>query len=174
MQDVSYASVPRYNRHILVVDDNREVLDDFKNLLSPAKKAGALADLEAELFGALTQQADPTFQLDFASQGEEALALAAEAVRADDPYAVAFVDVRMPPGIDGVETITELWKIDPAIEAVICTAYSDHTWKQIIGKLGQTDKLLILKKPFDAIEVRQTALSLTRKWNLTREAQLAR
>jgi DNA-binding LytR/AlgR family response regulator len=80
------------------------------------------------------------------------------------PFAMAFVDVRMPPGIDGVEATYQMFKIDPRVHVVLCTAYSDHSWKKIIERLGPTDRLLILKKPFDSIEVRQMALALTAKW----------
>ena len=85
------------------------------------------------------------------------------------PYAVAFVDVRMPPGWDGVETAERIWRECPEVEIVICTAYSDYSWDEIIAKLGHTDRLLILKKPFDNVEVIQLASSLTTKWGLARE-----
>ncbi len=80
--------------------------------------------------------------------------------------------MRMPPGIDGVETIFRMWKADPKLQAVICTAYSDRSWEQIIDRLGRTDQLLVLKKPFDPAEVSQMASSLTRKWNLQRQTEL--
>jgi PAS domain S-box-containing protein len=87
------------------------------------------------------------------------------------PYALAFVDVRMPPGWDGVETIKQLWQVDPNLQVVICTAYSDYSWTDIYAKLGHSDSLLILKKPFDNIEVIQLAHALTRKWQTTQQAR---
>ncbi|GAF88236.1 unnamed protein product, partial [marine sediment metagenome] len=75
-------------------------------------------------------------------------------------------DVRMPPGWDGIETIQELWKVQTDLQVVICTAFSDHSWSDVIRKFGKTEQLLILKKPFDIIEVQQLACSLTEKWNL--------
>ena len=89
----------------------------------------------------------------------------------DRPYAMAFVDVRMPPGWDGVETITHLWKAYPHLQTVICTAYSDYSWTDIQRRLGHSDNLLILKKPFDNIEVIQLAHTLTRKWLLSRQVE---
>jgi signal transduction histidine kinase len=83
-----------------------------------------------------------------------------------NPYALAFVDVRMPPGWDGIETIRNLWQADPYLQVVLCTAHSDYTWNQIRDHLGQSERLLILKKPFDNLEVRQLANALTEKWNL--------
>jgi signal transduction histidine kinase len=85
---------------------------------------------------------------------------------------MAFVDVRMPPGWDGMETIRHIWQVDPEILIVICTAYSDRSWEDMVAELGRTDRFLVLKKPFDTIEVRQLALALTERWRLARKAEL--
>jgi signal transduction histidine kinase len=84
---------------------------------------------------------------------------------------MAFVDMRMPPGWDGLETIENVRYIDPDLEIVICTAYSDHPWEEIHRRIGNTDKLLILMKPFNSIEVVQLAHSLMKKWNLARSVK---
>ena len=81
---------------------------------------------------------------------------------------------RMPPGWDGLETIRRLWQVYPELEIVICTAYSDHSWQKIQHTLGSPDRLVILKKPFDKVEVQQLALALTEKWNLRRSEQYYR
>ncbi|MDI1476472.1 response regulator [Polyangium sp. y55x31] len=122
--------------------------------------------MEASIFGARTA-APPVlgFELSFASQGAEALEKVRQARDVAAPYALAFVDMRMPPGWDGLETLTHLWAEDPTLQAVICSAYSDHSWAEITAKLGVTDRFLILKKPFDPVEVRQIACALTEKWN---------
>ena len=86
------------------------------------------------------------------------------ALQRNKPYAVAFVDMRMPPGWDGVETIEHIWALDPHLQMVICTAFSDHDWEQVLTRLHNADKLLILRKPFEPIEVRQLATSLTERW----------
>lgn len=156
---------------ILVVDDNTTIHDDFRKILAPAGNGGAseLDDLERTLFGAPEETSElPAFAIDAAGQGEEALAMVQRARATGMPYALAFVDVRMPPGWDGIETIEHLWKADPALQAVICTAYSDYSWEDMVRRLGCTDRLLILKKPFDTIEVRQLAVALTTKWELAR------
>src|SRR6201999_2932173 len=93
-----------------------------------------------------------------------------KAVRNGNRYSMAFVDVRMPPGIDGVETTAKLWEIDPDLQVVICTAYSDYSWSEMLDKLGRSDRLVILKKPFDNVEVLQLATSLTRKCQLLQES----
>jgi PAS domain S-box-containing protein len=76
----------------------------------------------------------------------------------------------MPPGWDGVETIEHLWQVDPALQVVVCTAYSDYSWEKMTVRLGVNDNLVILKKPFDNIEVLQLAHALTKKWHVTEQA----
>ncbi len=112
----------------------------------------------------------PRFEVDFACQGAEGAALGGSARSQNRPYALAFIDMRMPPGWDGVETTARIWELDPAVQVVICTAYSDHSWEDILGKLGHSDRLVILKKPFDNIEVLQLASALTQKWRLAEVA----
>ena len=111
-----------------------------------------------------------TFQVDSAFQGQEGLEKVRAAFAAGTPYAVAFVDVRMPPGWDGVETITRIWAEFRDLQIVICTAYSDYSWDEISKAIGNTDQVLVLKKPFDNIEVLQMAHALSKKWQLTQMA----
>jgi EAL domain-containing protein (putative c-di-GMP-specific phosphodiesterase class I)/FixJ family two-component response regulator len=154
------------NRRVLVIDDNTAIHDDFRKILSPSRLSeAALDEFESVLFGQQEQRpAQGSFQLDFATQGEQGVEMVRQARAAQRPYAMAFVDVRMPPGMDGVDTTARIWQIDPDIQIVICTAYSDHTWEQILAKLGRSDRLVVLKKPFDNIEVLQLADSLTHRW----------
>ena len=84
---------------------------------------------------------------------------------------MAFIDVRMPPGWDGVETVRKIWEIDPDLQVVLCTAYSDYSWDEMFEKLGQHDGLFVLKKPFDAVEALQLAHGLTEKWRLFRASK---
>ncbi|NJL15984.1 MAG: hypothetical protein HC938_01090 [Nitrospira sp.] len=132
----------------------------------------SLDDARASLFGGEPLlNALVRFDLDYADQGQAGLALVQLARREGRPYAMAFVDMRMPPGWDGLETIEHLWAADPEIQTVICTAYTDHSWDDIIRRLGHDDRLLILQKPFSSVEVSQLATSLTRKWDLARQAR---
>jgi DNA-binding NtrC family response regulator len=96
--------------------------------------------------------------------------LVKKALAAGQPYAMAFVDVRMPPGWDGVETTRKIWELDPNLQVVLCTAHSDDSWGEMFAKLGQSDGLLILKKPFDAVEAFQLAHALTEKWWLHQQS----
>ena len=160
------------NRRILVIDDNVSIHEDFRKILLPPKGADALDQARVALFGE-TPSLPPQerYELEFASQGREGFGLVDHALREGKPYAMAFVDMRMPPGWDGLETIEHIWYVDPALEIVVCTAYSDHPWEDVSRRIGNTDKLLILLKPFNSIEVIQLANSLTKKWNLARAVE---
>jgi len=162
-----------FNHRVLVIDDNPAIHQDFRKILSPVDSTlqGELDADEASLFGETSAvNRDLTFQIDSAFQGQEGLEMVRAAVLAGTPYAVAFVDVRMPPGWDGIETISYIWKEFPDLQIVICTAYSDYSWEDIAKAVGNTDHVLILKKPFDNIEVMQMAHALSKKWQLTQIA----
>ena len=160
------------NRRILIIDDNADIHDDYRRVLQEGQSPNTLAAAEAELFGDAPAAGDrsPTFELRHASQGDQGYELLRGEQRQGRPFALAFVDMRMPPGWDGLETIKRLWEADPRLQVVLCTAYSDYSWFEICEALSPGDRLLILKKPFDAIEVRQLAASLVTKWNLSRAA----
>ncbi|NWE14482.1 putative bifunctional diguanylate cyclase/phosphodiesterase [Pseudomonas yamanorum] len=162
----------RANRRILIVDDTASIHEDFRKILEADPNGGqSLDSIEETLFGtapALRQ----TFLLDSAYQGQEALALVTKALAANTPYALVFIDMRMPPGWDGLETIEQLWAIDPHLQIALCTAYSDYSFEAIEARLKYDDQLLILKKPFDNLEIRQMASALTWKWQLAQDAAL--
>src|SRR6266568_2090892 len=160
------------NRRILLVDDTPAIHGDFRKILADTVNGTALDEDEAALFGAPTRAKPVCFEPDSAYQGAEAIDKVRAALLADRPYAMAFVDIRMPPGLDGVETIERLWQEDPALQIVLCTAYSDYSWAEVLARLDVRDRLLILKKPFDAVEVYQLASTLTMKWEMTRQAAL--
>jgi len=166
---------PNNNHRILVIDDNKDIHEDFRKILSRPKKAavGELTEAEAVLFDEESPNIDlPEFQIDSAFQGQEGLDSIEKSLAEDCPYAMAFVDVRMPPGWDGVETTAQIWQKYPDLQVVICTAYSDYSWEEMLKKLGYSDRLVILKKPFDSIEVLQLAISMTEKWRLYYQAKL--
>ena len=160
------------NRRILVIDDNPAIHGDIRKILAADNGSDALQEDEAILFGTTAEaRPDWTFEINSAFQGDEGVQLVRQALEADRRFAMAVVDVRMPPGWDGIETISHLWEVDPSVQVVLCSAYSDYSWNDMIRKLGETEKLLILKKPFDNIEVRQLASALCGKWNLERHVQ---
>jgi len=161
------------NRRILLVDDMPTIHEDFRKILVPQTSAkSALDATRAALFGEDVKPAAEPFELHSAYQGAEGLAKVEQSLASGLPYAMAFVDMRMPPGWDGVETIERIWQVDPNLQVVICTAYSDTSWEEVLERLDARDRLLILKKPFDNIEVRQLANALTAKWQMTQQLAL--
>ncbi|EDY82924.1 ATPase, histidine kinase-, DNA gyrase B-, and HSP90-like domain protein [Verrucomicrobiia bacterium DG1235] len=159
-------------RRILVIDDTESIHSDFEKVLSPSSASEserALEELDRLMFdeqesGQQVGNLQIQFDIAHAYQGKEGLEKVKEAIDAEAPYSVAFVDMRMPPGWDGLKTVEEISKRDPHIQLVICSAYSDYSWRQIIERVGHTDRLLILKKPFDQAEVYQLAVALSEKW----------
>ena len=162
---------------ILLVDDNEAIHEDIISILSSHRENTnpELQSIEEKLFGSndqslndLTENID--YEIDHAYQGKEALQMVDQAEADGNPYSLIFMDVRMPPGMDGIQTTKKIREKHSYIEIVICTAYSDYSWSQIIHNLGFSDKLLFMKKPFDATALKQTALTLTTKWQLQQEA----
>jgi PAS domain S-box-containing protein len=164
-------TTPGKNLRVLVIDDTSAIHEDFRKILRGERETSAL-DLAS--LGLFTEVKPPMrnaacFEIDSAYQGQDGLRMVQEAITARRPYAMVFVDVRMPPGWDGIETVEHIWSVDPDLQVVICTAYSDYSWDQMIARLGHSDKLLILKKPFDNVEVLQLATALTEKWRLSHQ-----
>ena len=163
------------NNRILVVDDNPAIHTDFKKILHEgANRSDHLDSAEAILFGDVKKGPSEIqdFEIDSATQGQEGLAMVKQGLAAGRPYSTAFVDVRMPPGWDGIETVARMWEVQPDLQIVICTAYSDYSWEDMMRRFGRSDNLLILKKPFDNVEVLQLAHALTRKWQVTKQAAM--
>ncbi len=162
-------------RRILIIDDNAAIHDDFRKVLCPVTQSDAgLDELEDSLFGepvTASGESHPhvEYELDCALQGEEGLAKLKQAIADGRPYAMAFVDMRMPPGWDGVQTIQQLWKVDRTLQIAICTAYTDYSPDQISSALGIRDGLLMLRKPFEKAEIRHVAMMLTEKAIAQRE-----
>lgn len=155
-------------KRILIVDDNPNIHEDFKKILSPIPE-NPLLNIQEIFFGNNEPKNDhnsllQNLEIDSAYQGAEAVELIKKAIEEEHPYALAFVDIRMPPGWDGINTIKEIWKIDPELQVVLCTAYSDYSWQQMFLELNGSENFLILKKPFDSVEIRQLTASLTKKW----------
>ncbi len=159
---------PLGNRRILIIDDNASIHADFRKVLGVQAEhtaQAALDVLEANLFGGdAAASARPNFEIDSAHQGKEGVAMVHQALAEGRPYAMAFVDMRMPPGWDGLKTIERLWATDPDVQVVICSAHTDYDWTEVVQRLGHSDKLLVLRKPAEPIEVLQCATALSRKW----------
>jgi PAS domain S-box-containing protein len=161
------------NKRVLVIDDNPAIHEDFRKILgSGSRHSSALDEAEAMILGDSSRvETHPIFEIASAHQGAEGLEMTQQAMTAGLPYAMAFVDMRMPPGWDGLATVARLWEADPELQVVICTAYSDFSWEEMNRALGHSDSFVILKKPFDIVEVLQLAHALTKKWSLNQQAK---
>src|SRR6266446_5463340 len=158
---------------ILIIDDNESIHRDFNLVFHEDEPNPELATDALRLYGtaARPRLARPTYILDHALSGAEGIKKVEQGLADGQLYQLAFVDIRMP-GIDGVETIERLWRLDARIQMVICTAYADYSQEDLERRLGFTDRLLVLKKPFDSLEVTQLAITLTEKWYLAVQAAL--
>ncbi len=167
--------------NIMIIDDNPSIHQDFIKVLTASNTKSELDHLDKQLFNeesSLNESCSPEiecflpkFIFNTACQGQEAIEKIQKDMKKGIHYALAFVDIRMPPGWDGIETIKRMWEIDPDIQVVICTAYSDYSWEETVKQLGMGDNYLILKKPFDVVAVRQLACALTRKWILANNSK---
>ena len=160
---------------LLVVDDNDNIHEDMRYILGETTNEwedATLLALKGELFGAVrAQPRSPIscYHIDDAWQGEEAIRMVREAVARQEPYSIVFLDLHMPPGMDGITVAGRIWEEDPHVEIVICTAYSDYAWEQVASLYGHSDHLLFVRKPFDSVSLKQIALSLSTKWRLARD-----
>jgi diguanylate cyclase len=163
--------------HVLVVDDDRALHDDYERCLGPrARETVALSSARDELFGGVTAPVDEsliTFQIDHAYTGVAGLDLVETGAANGKHYCVAFVDMRMPPGWNGVDTIAALWQADPRVQIVLCTAFSDFTWDKVLSAVGRSEGLHLLRKPFAAEQVRRFAEVLAKKWLLSSSRERA-
>ena len=158
-------------RRILIIDDQQAIHDTFDRVFASRSSTSndALSDFESQfLDGAEAISTDkrdslPEFELDHALSGEEGVRKLQESIDRESPYSLAFVDMQMPMGMDGMATAESLWKLAPDLHLVICTAYSDHTWDDVLDRLGYNDRLLLLKKPFEPDEARQVAIAFSEK-----------
>jgi two-component system, NtrC family, sensor kinase len=157
---------------ILIIDDNPSIHSDIRKILAGDESADQeLAAMDMFDEGAHQTSNDLSYEIESADQGQGGLAVLRRAIAEGRPFAMAFVDMRMPPGWDGIETIQHLWKEAPDLQVVICSAYSDHSWSEIMEQLAPKDRLLILRKPFDSVEIQQLAQALTAKWRMGKQIE---
>jgi CheY-like chemotaxis protein len=149
---------------VLIIDDNRKIHDDIRKVLAGTTVPTALDQMFSPVESAPIPRV--SFEIDSAYQGNEGVDLVLQAKDEGRPYALAFLDMRMPPGIDGCEALKKLWRVENDLQVVVCTAYSDYRWEQIAATTGPTARVVILRKPFECIEVLQLAYALTEKWRL--------
>lgn len=166
------------NKRILIIDDDLEILDDYRQILAGdrLKTDCNLAGIADNLGLEPSQYAfaeTESYELATSSSGEEGVRMVERAMEEERPFAVIFCDMRMTGGIDGLETGKRVRKLDKQVEMVLVTGYSDHERRNIIKELGAPEKLLYIKKPFDPDEIRQLALKLTKSWQMERDLKNA-
>jgi CheY-like chemotaxis protein len=156
-----------HRKRILIIDDSEAIHRDFRRVLCPTRKVSSseLDELEDALFGEEPSgrpAAETVYEVDSAFQGQEGVAKVKEAQAEGRPYELVFLDYRMPPGWNGVETLRHLRQVSPSLQVVFCSAYSDYSWQELSQEFGQK-QLVELRKPFSSQELRQTALRLTQQ-----------
>lgn len=164
------------NRRILIVDDQEDLRTQVAKMLKRATAGAEASNLLEQIRRRIapkaaaseTRAAQITYQVDIAAQGQEAFEMIRQAFEQHNPYALMFLDMRMPPGWDGMETALRIRSIDRELQIVVMTAYADYDQEELVDRIGEPDKLLYIKKPFHPEEIRQLALALTEKWNTNR------
>lgn len=178
---------------ILIVDDEDEVREAYLSILKPQKETDDIDDIAASLFSEEKSWVETddladyfggdddaeiiveedlqtgSYDIDEAVQGREAVEKIRSAIAEKRPYSLMFLDIRMPPGIDGVQAAKEIRELDPHIEIVIMTAYSDYSYEEIVATVGNPDRLLYFHKPFKSSQILQLASTLTQQWYLERK-----
>jgi CheY-like chemotaxis protein len=158
-----------WNNRVLIVDDQEEIHQDFEEMLNPIIPMSSIDNLAMAFDQDIDESFLPEFELIHAISGKEAYEKIKESIRIDEPIAVAYMDVRMPPGWDGVETTSKIREFDKDIEIVIMTAYSSRPLSEIVRNIDLLHKLLYIRKPFAREEIQQMTISLVEKWNVERE-----
>ena len=157
------------NRRVLIVDDQKEIHDDFTEMLKPQLSETWADKLAASFVTEEEQSFLPEFELLHARSGEEACHIVRVGQEWARPIAVAYIDIRMPPGVDGIETIRRVREIDRDVEIVLVTAYTDRALPEILQNVEPLHKVLYIRKPFAREEIQQITLSLVGKWNVEQE-----
>jgi len=164
---------PQSNHRILVIDDVESIHDVFRKILTGRSDLRVVCDKDADL-GKTKPVLDkmPVFEIDSAFNGEEGLRLIEKSLIDSNPYSLAFIDVRLGSGWDGVQTTCKIWQQYPDLNVVLCTGFSDRPWEELVKSLGFLDRMIVLIKPFDVTEVKQLAVGLSEKWRLGQQAKL--
>jgi diguanylate cyclase (GGDEF)-like protein len=164
---------------VLIADDEAGVRDAYRQILLETDMSSETAvfhNLRERLFtknapsqmAKMLKASETTFAPVFCEGADAAVAAVRDSLAADEHFAVAFLDMRMPPGPDGVWAAARIRELDPAIEIVVCTAYSDVDPRDIGGMVPPEEKLSYLQKPFHPHEIRQMTISLASKWRSER------
>jgi len=166
------------NTSVLVIDDEEMVRDNIEEILLPRKNsaesdgvdaaASILFDTPVKPLIAPRTSNIPNFTVDKASNGMEGLELVKKSIKEGRPYAVIFLDMRMP-GWDGMETAEQIRKFDSKAEIIFVTAFSDRSIEDIIARAGQNVGYHC--KPYAAEEITQLATKAVTDYNKLRNLE---
>jgi two-component system NtrC family sensor kinase len=165
------------NTSVLVIDDEEMVRDNIEDILIPYNQSEEQEDIDNAfdiLFGntkPLLQTRKPSipeFTVDKASNGMEGLKKVRQAIEKGTPYAVIFLDMRMP-GWNGLETAVEIRKYDVKAEIIFITAYSDRSIDEIVEQAGQNVGYHC--KPYAPEEIIQLATKAVTDYNKLRNLE---
>ena len=162
-----------FNTRVLIADDQDEIHSDFREILNQQDRKIDSDDLADAFLSADAEPSStylPVFELTHATSGDEAYQIVKAAQEANQPFAAAYIDIRMPPGMDGIETIRRIREFERNLEIVIMTAYTDKPLHEIVTNMQLLHKLLYIRKPVAREEIQQITLSLVQKWNIEQEA----
>ena len=155
---------------ILVVDDDAMLIGEYLRCLGsdfePDLATTTLGDLEKVLFGEETDEKGAAkFDVQSRSQGNTAVEAVRDAVKVGNPFSIVFLDIRMPPGIDGIEAARRIRELDPNVNIVIVTGSLSPEPEDLGAEIPPADRIFFFKKPFHAVECRQLAAALCGKWH---------
>ncbi|MBU2513296.1 response regulator [bacterium] len=176
---------------ILIVDDEKSILQSYRSILEKEDDLKSIEETGSALFE--HQKAETITEIEIilgnddsfiiieeelstegyeiveATQGMDAVKLVEKSLKENYPFSLVYMDVRMPPGIDGVEAAKLIRELDPNIEIVIMTAYADYNLEEVINKVGNPDRLLYFNKPFNTEQITNLTTSLTQHWYLEKK-----
>ena len=164
---------PQSNHRILLIDDDRSIHDVFRRILigRSIRKVGPVEDADSVVRKPIFNKM-PVFKINSAYSGEEGLRLIEKSLLEFRPYFMAFVDVCLGSGWDGVQTTCKIWQQYPDLQVVLCTGLADRPWEDLVESMGFLDRMVVLIKPFAVAEVKQLAVGFSEKWRLNQQAKL--
>lgn len=153
-----YADRKSWNCRVLLVDDDERMHVLFRRILKTPSLRLPPGD-------GIQSQSDAAFDVQTASQGMEAYEMVEAANAIGKPFALAFMDMEMPPGWDGIDTIARIRQIDRRIETAICTGHWDERRQARLDAIDGGIGVPIVAKPFQNSEIHQLASRLITRWN---------
>lgn len=148
--EINEQSEYEMNRRILIIDDDQNLLNLYRDFLCPEL---AVESTDTPKFFVVTTT----------GHGQAGYEIVKRQLMLNQPFAVAFIDMRMRPGWDGLRTAREIRTLDDRIFIVIITGYHDHSITQIQDALEHD--VFYLSKPSCKEEIYQMAHSLCSRWN---------